>query len=173
MSVGSLRTLVQMLQAAPSLIAIGASVVFGEEPETAYNQPLPIVVVMPSGGTWTMNGYAYGVSSYDYQNIWMTTESIDIYLWAQGAGGAPSQLDNADAVEVLRAAVLQAFQSQQDAGLKYAPVMGTWKRTVGGMSRYGRAYVLTVQVDISVLGIGTVNAPTPITVEETVSIQDS
>lgn len=170
MSVGSLRTLFTTLATAPSLLALSASVVFGEEPESAWNMPVPVVLIMPSGGPWTMDGYGKGIDSNDYDNIWMTTESIDIYMWAQGAQPAPTQLDNADAVEILRAAVLQALQSQQDSGLKYAPVVGQWKRTIGGMSRYGRAYVLTVQTDISVLGITSVNAPTPITATITPSI---
>ena len=146
MNYGALKTLLTMLQSQPSLR--GVSVVFGEEMIAAQDSACPVVVMVPVGGPWNDPGYIQGVNPA-VEMIWGTTESIDLYCWA-AATGNDSPIDNADAVEVLRARVLQAFQGQLNSGLKYVPVSGKWMRMNDSVNRFGRAYVLTVQVDIGI-----------------------
>src|SRR5258706_639714 len=144
---GALKTLMTMLSEAPSLA--DATIVFGEEMVHAQDQALPMVVVVPTGGTWMMPGY-YKNGNVDVNNIWMTSENIDLYLWAASIESDSTPVDHANAVEALRAAVLQAFQDQQPYGLMYRPISGRWMLGHDELNRYGRAYVLTISVDTTV-----------------------
>jgi hypothetical protein len=146
MNYGALKTLLTMLQSAPSLR--GVSVLFGEEMIAAQDSACPVVVMVPGAGQWGSPGYIQDVNP-SVEMIWATTESIDLYCWA-AATGNDSPIDNADAVEVLRARVLQAFQLQLNNGLAYRPVSGRWLAMGNSVNRFGRAYVLTVQVDIGI-----------------------
>ncbi len=147
---GSLRILMTMLAAAPAME--GVSLVFGEENINAQEYPLPMVVVVPVGGGWGPPGAPgyYKNASLDVNNIWMTQESIDLYLWNNDADPEATEVNHADAVEDLRARVLQSLQTQAPNGLMYRPLSGRWQQQDKETNRFGRAYVLTVQVDITV-----------------------
>lgn len=147
---GSLKTLMVMLTATPALS--GISLVFGEENINAQEFPLPMVVMVPVGGTWGPPGTPgyYKNASPDLNNIWMTQETIDLYLWNNDPDAEATEVDHADAVEDLRARVLQALQSQSPQGLMYRPVSGRWQLADKENNRFGRAYVLTVSVDITI-----------------------
>lgn len=177
--IGSLKTLVQMLKA--FFDVYGIDVRFGEEFVWDTTVKLPCVVVAPLGGQWEQNGYlkdtrrtttsGAGYAYYDSDernNQWMTHEDIQIYCWsadvdANGMEKATATaVDHADAVENLRAKVLQALQQQAPNGLMFRPVNGQWVWAGSETLRYGRAYVLTVNVDITVPDI----APVDVTVAE-------
>lgn len=161
---GTLQTLVAYLAAAPSLV--GVSVVFGEENIRSQAHPLPMVTVVPVGGPWVPGGAGYyKAADPDTGNLWMTQESIDLYLWSADIDSdgrvkdTAQPIDNANAVENLRARVLQAFQTQQaheladgtkQYGWMFRPVSGRWETQQDEANRYGRTYVLTVSVDITV-----------------------
>ncbi len=163
--IGSIKTLVSMLSG--FLAAYGVQVVYGEEFVWSADVKLPCVVVAPVGGPWQQNGY-YEDASQDQNNTWMTSEDISIYCWSADcdANGREKDtakpVDHADAVENLRAKVLQALQQQAPNGLMYRPVSGQWVWAGSETLRYGRAYVFTVNVDISVSDI----APVEVTVDE-------
>lgn len=171
MSVGSLKTLLQMLQSSPTLQ--GASVVFGEENINAEDFLLPMVCVVPIGGTWKAPGY-FEFADTSLNAIWSTSEAIEIWMWSAAdphSAQPPSEIDSADAVEELRARVLQALQFQAPNGLMYSPVSGRWSRMGDGSNRYGRGYALTVQVDIAIPDVLYPKA-TVRTVTESVSISE-
>ncbi len=163
--IGSIRTLVTMLSG--FLDVYGIDVRYGEEFVFANDVRLPCVVVVPVGGPWEQNGYARdtahtnaeGRTYFDASsenNRWMTHEDMQIFCWSADvdANGrekdTATPIDHADAVENLRAKVLQAFQQQTNDGLMYRPVGGEWVRASSETLRYGRAYVLTVNVDVTV-----------------------
>jgi len=155
---GSLKTLMLMLQEAPSLA--NASVVFGEEMINAKDQPYPMVVLVPIGGSWDMPGYykdAEVVSPSTF-NQWITQENIDLYCGAESTDPAATPIDHADACETFVGQVIQAFQNQQPYGLYYWPVSGKWVLAQDVINRRGRAYILTVRVDKTIPGIPPVNA---------------
>lgn len=178
-NIGAIKTLVTMLGA--FLTPYGIQCVYGEEFVWSNAVQLPCVVVAPLGGTWEQNGYARdplvssgGDPAFSYapsqmeRNRWMTHEDIQIYCWSADvdANGrekdTATPVDHANAVENLRAKVLQALQDQAPNGLMYRPVSGQWVWAGSETLRYGRAYVLTVNVDITVPDIIPVDA----TVEE-------
>lgn len=163
--IGSIKTLVTMLGG--FLSVYGIDVRYGEEFVFANDVKLPCVVVVPVGGPWEQNGYARDTNtstSDDFKtysstsefNRWMTHEDVEIYCWsadvdANGHEKDTAQpVDHANAVENLRAKVLQALQQQAPNGLMYRPINGQWVRASGEVLRYGRAYVLTVNVDVTV-----------------------
>ena len=172
MSAGPYGALMAMLAAAPSLANV--SVGFGEENINAQDMPTPMVVVVPVGGTWNdttcLPGY-YKTADVNLQNIWMTREMIDLYCWGASIDPSALPVDHADATNELRQLVLQAFQNQTPLGLKFVPMSGKWAQMGTASVRYGRAYVLTVQVDITAPDVlpvyATVTQETlsPITVE--------
>jgi hypothetical protein len=144
---GALKTLFNMLQSAQSME--GVSIAFGEENKVAQEYPLPYVCMVPLGGPWQQPGY-YRNADIDIHNQWMTTESVDFYLWAFDTDADATAIDHADATEVLRAQVLAALQQQAPNGLMFRPINGRWQLFQDQSARYGRAYVLTVSVDITV-----------------------
>lgn len=147
MSYGALKTLFLMLQAAPSMVS--ASVVYGEEMINAQDQTYPMVAIVPIGGSWQQPGY-YQDGSTEINNSWMTSENIDLYLGAWDPDPAATPIDHANALEDFRAAVLQAFQYQSPTGLMYRPISGRWVLAQDVINRMGRAYILTVQCDITI-----------------------
>ena len=151
MSVGSLKTLFQMLTEAPTLASV--NVAFGEEMLSAENLPTPYVVIVPVGGPWADGsdapGYFKGADP-NLNNIWMTQESINIHCWAFDPDPNALPVDHADACETLRAQVLQALQYQAPNGLKFNPVSGSWVSMANAVNRFGRGYILNVQCDIAV-----------------------
>ncbi len=148
-NVGALMTLVTMLKASPSMV--GVSVAFGEEEKRAQEYALPMVVVEPVGGPWSQSGY-YEDADVNLDAIWMTTETVNLTLWANAnmdADPPPTAVQHANAVENLRANVVRAFQSQAPNGLMFRPISGQWSAFDDQVNRFGRGYVLTVQVDIA------------------------
>lgn len=168
-NIGSIKTLCTMLSG--FLSAYDIDVRYGEEFVFANDMKLPCVIVVPNGGPWEQNGYARDTAhqntdangrtnvyydSTSENNRWMTHEDIQLYCWsadvdANGREKDTAQpVDHANAVENLRAKVLQALQQQAPNGLMYRPIAGQWVRASEEVTRYGRAYVLTVNVDITV-----------------------
>ena len=169
MSVGSLATLMTMLQAAPTLA--DASVVFGEENIAAQDYPLPMVVVEPTSGAFRSDGEPgyYQNADVNLNNIWMKGQTIDLWLWAASLDPNAYPVDHADAIECFEAQVLQALQFQAPNGLKFHPVADRWQTDGKAVVRYGRALVLTVVVDITIPDVLPVYA-TVETVTQTASI---
>lgn len=172
-NIGSVKTLVTMLGS--FLSVYGIQCVYGEEYVYAQDVQLPCVVVIPVGGPWEQNGYARDTAdtssstqttypSASEFNRWMTHEDIDLVCWSGDVDStgrikdSATNLDNCNAVENLRAKVLQALQQQAPNGLMYRPVAGQWARANDEVLRYGRAYVLTVNVDITVPDLQPVDA---------------
>ena len=146
-NVGSLKTLVESLQASALLTAVSATVQFGEE--SIYPQlALPCLVIVPVGGPWSQCGYAAGVDQ-DINGAWTTTEQIDLYLWAVDVASS-TPIDSVEAVEAFRALVLQALMALPATGLRWTPVSGQWVTVHGDVGRYGRAYKLSIIADITV-----------------------
>lgn len=166
-NIGSVKTLVLMLSS--FLAPYGVQVVYGEEFVWGNDVKLPCVVVAPLGGDWEGNGYYKGADpNLPAANTWITHENIQVYCWSAAVDANGRELDSAqpvdhaNAVENLRAKVLQAMQGQADAGLMYRPVSGQWVWAGSETLRYGRAYVFTINVDISVPAI----PPVDVTVTE-------
>lgn len=156
---GALKTLMGMLSGAPSIVDNNVSIRFGEEFIAAQDMASPSIVVVPRGGSWGAPAYVRAVDpSTELQ--WSTLEDIDLYLWAyvpDGPGVLP--VDQADAVEALRQLTLQAFQRQRaPGGLFYKPTGGRWVQMQNAISRGGRCYILTVQVEIAAVDVAPVNA---------------
>ncbi len=152
MGQGAYITLMAMLQAAPSLQ--GVSVVFGEEYKNAQEFPLPMVAVVPGSCVFKTDSFpGYGqVTAPDLDNLWMLTETISLVCWASvdaNANPPPTAVQNADAVEDLRVNVLRALQTQALGGLYFVPQSGQWQLFNDQSSRYGRAFVRQVAVDIT------------------------
>jgi hypothetical protein len=177
---GALKTLYATLAGAPSLE--NATVFFGEENINAQDATLPYVCMVPTGGPWSnptdLPGY-YRNADLELNNIWMTQESIDLYLWAADTDPSAQPIDHADAVETFRQDVLRALQYQvayadvmgaKHRGFKFIPVSGRWAQMQQASVRYGRAYVLTVQVDITAIDTLPVDALPPQTLEINPSI---
>lgn len=151
MSVGAIKALVQTLQS--SALLTGVTITTGEE--AIYSQAtLPSIVVVPRGGPWSQCGYAVAVNQ-GINAAWMTSESLDLYLWAADATSS-AVLDSYSAVEDLRTLVLRALMAQAPIGLFWFPTAGEWVR--GTTDSYGRAYRLTVSVDITTTDVATVDA---------------
>jgi hypothetical protein len=165
--IGSLKTLYLALKAFLDVYRI--DVRFGEEFVWGNDVKLPCVVIAPLGGQWEQNGYwrsgdpQVGADP-DQFNAWMTHEDIQLYCWSAAVDANGRELDtatavdHADAVENLRAKVLQALQDQAPVGFMFRPTSGQWVWAGSETLRYGRAYVLTVNVDVSVPEIATVDA---------------
>jgi hypothetical protein len=149
MSLGSLKPLLLMLQAAPSLA--GVSVVFGEEMTPAQDIPTPMVVMVPIAGSLTNQpGYIRNVDP-SVNMTWFVVEDIELRMWAYSSATNAQPIDHADAVETLRAQVLQALQFQQaPGGLRYIPQRERWDLMQNASIRYGRSLALTVQVEIGI-----------------------
>lgn len=164
MSVGVYSNLLAMLSVAPSLS--GVSLSFGEETNNAQEYPLPWVNVVPTGGAWAQPGYAHDENVNENSQGWTTSESIDLYCWAFDPSvpiDTPSSYvlaRHADQTIDLLTNVLQAFQNQTDnanpntgaklGGLMFRPQSGRWQTMQNADNRYGRAYVLTVGIDITI-----------------------
>lgn len=154
---GVYGTLVTMLSGAAPLS--GVYVRFGEEAIADESSADPRVVIVPLGGAVTPNGYQQA-GDPDDENRWSIVEQAEIWCgaWSSSAGAQP--VDHADAVDDLRRRVLSALAIQRYSldpatsaiygGLWWAPVSGRWERFGDSVMRYGRAYVLTVQVELTV-----------------------
>lgn len=159
MSVSSLKTLVTTLQA--SALLAGVSVSFGEELIAGLDRVPPLIDIVPVGGQWNENGYADAVEQ-DVP-VWMTNERVDFYCYAFSSTDGATAIDHADAARALSNLVMQAINSQAATGLRIWPMSGEWVTAQNEISRFGRAYRISVNVDISMTDVLPVNAPTPIT----------
>jgi len=161
MSHSSLRVLVEMLACAPPLV--GCHIAFGEEMIHAQDFSQPVVTVVPIGGPWAITGidpaYVQALDP-DVEIAWSTQERIDLHLWNASRDPARQQpLDHASAVEDFRELVLQALQRQRaPGGLFYKPVFGEWVQMNDQVVRQGRAYKLSVVVELATTDIDPVEA---------------
>jgi hypothetical protein len=165
---GAIKTFYTALSSAPSLA--GISIGFGEESVAMFANSAPAVVIVPKGGPWDVAPYAHNVDP-DVNRIWMTNEQIDIYIAGFSSATNAAGVDHADATEDLLGAVLQALQWQQAQGsyaspvdgARYIPVSGAWMLAGNEMERFGRCYVLSIQVDKTFADVLPIDAPIPIT----------
>lgn len=153
---GAIKTLYQMLSQSAYIAGNNVSLVFGEEEVHDQSLALPMVAMVPRGGSWeVVAGYAKNTDA-NIEQVWGCREEIDLYLWASAPSGLP--VDNFDATEALVGVVLSAFQDQRmnegftalSGGLYYIPKRGEWTLMQGAFIRFGRAYKLTVAVDKTV-----------------------
>lgn len=150
---GAIKTLMTMLRESPYLE--GVAVRFGEESSSDQDAFLPMVSVFPIGGPVQPGiGYArqtdYDLNDVD--NVWILREQFNLVIWASenpNENPPPTAVDNAVAIENVRRKLLCALQSQAPSGLFFVPQGGQWALFGGQELRYGRGYVLTVQVDIT------------------------
>lgn len=149
---GKLKALYQALKTAPTLQ--GVTVVFGREDPHSQNRDLPMVLLEPVGGPVADSGYASNVNVETV--LWGVTEQIDVEIWATAGDG--SAVDEADAVEALRARVLQAFKYQAVDGVYFRPFNGNWKIGEDPRGQYRRMYVLSVQAEIPVDDVANIYA---------------
>lgn len=153
---GALKTLYGALAA--STFLSGVSIVYGEEEVHDQSQPLPMVVLVPVGGTIDSSGYE-GNGDTAVERRWGIQEQIDLYLWAFSSLPNALPIDHADATETLRGNVLAALQDQRAQysdvanvayGLSFVAQRESWKLMDGAFTRYGRALVLSVATEITV-----------------------
>lgn len=146
---GSLKRLLLALQQSPTLQ--GCSVIYGEENINAQDIATPAVVIVPTGGPYSPGvGYDKDVST-EIDMIWNIQETIDLYCWDH-ASQSDSAIDHVDATENLRTRVLQALWFQRTSGLYFVPTSERWARMQDQQSRYGRALVISVRMDVTVAG---------------------
>ncbi len=172
---GAIKTFFTAMQSAPSLA--GVAIGYGEESIAMFANSAPAVVIVPKGGPWDAAPYAHAVDP-DVNRIWMTNEQIDIYIAGYSTDAGAAGVDHADATEDLLGAVLQALQWQQAqgsyaapiVGARYIPTSGAWMLAANEMERFGRCYVLSVQVDKTFADVLPVDAPIPITTTLTLAV---
>jgi len=165
---GPLKTLFQALQA--SVFMSGISLAFGEESIDNMMPALPYIVMVPLGGVTTEPGYAMDGSTSPgvipppqyidtyVDNLWEVSTQVEFYVWAEASSNLP--IDNADAVETVRLALLSALRDQRAQsnangdvfyGLSWKPVREDWRRMQNAVARAGKALVVTVQIDVPVV----------------------
>ena len=158
MADGPYATLMTMLSASSYLT--GVNIVFGEENINAQEFPIPFICVVPVGGSWQGNAYIKGLDP-EVEKAWCSTESVELWCWnAVNTGGvldeAATPQQHADAVVTLLTDIVSAFQDQRvgeggddnSGGLAFYPVSGRWEQMKQGSLRYGRAYVLTISLEV-------------------------
>lgn len=154
---GALKTLYSTLKA--SAFMSGISVVYGEEMIADQSQTLPMVVMVPKGGSYTPGvGYSQHADPMT-EMIWGVEQNVDFYLWGADVDGIP--IDSVDAVEPVRLALLSALQEQRvqaDAagnptvgGLWFKPVSERWELMQNAANRFGRSLVISTMAEISVV----------------------
>lgn len=155
---GALKTLYGALAASSYLT--GVALVYGEEEVHDQSQNLPMVVMVPTDGTYTeaTSGYS-GDMNAAIERSDSIDVNIDLYLWGFDTTPAATPIDHADATETLRASVLAALQDQRAQytdvisvayGLYFQPLRERWQAMQGAFNRYGRALVLTVSAEVTV-----------------------
>jgi hypothetical protein len=160
---GALFTLFNNLQNSQFFQSNNVTLVFGDEESNAQRYPLPLVIMTPRGGRFEMPGYSrspdpsLGTVDIDpyTEQLWDETETIDFILW-NASSDQQGAIDHADAIESLKLIVLSALQDQKaqtdpDSGVVYRGLQfknptGEWKTFANAVSRYGRAYVLSVPI---------------------------
>lgn len=165
---GPYKTLLQALQASAFITAASITLAFGEECIDDASQPLPYVVMVPRGGAAQEPGYALdgsvsGASSplpsqlldVNTEDLWEFGEVFQFYCWAVDPAATP--IDNAEAVRTVRLALLAALRDQRAQvnangdvfyGLSWKALRSDWEPMQNAVNRYGRALILTVQIDV-------------------------
>lgn len=165
---GPYKTLLQALQASAFITAANITLAFGEEMVPAQDKELPYVVMVPRGGLAQEPGYALDGSisgaspplpsqylDVNVEDLWEFGEIFQFYCWAFDPSAAP--IDNAEATSAVRLALLSALRDQramQDSngnafyGLSWRALRTDWEPMQGAVNRFGRALILTVQIDI-------------------------
>jgi KaiC/GvpD/RAD55 family RecA-like ATPase len=91
--------------------------------------------------------------------LWGVHENVDLYCFGFDIDPNAQPIDHADAVESLRQLVLSALRDQQAQysdvnsvahGLSWRPVSQRWETVKNALTRYGRALVITVAVEVTV-----------------------
>jgi hypothetical protein len=159
MMAGALKTLFLALKQSPFLVGNSVSLLFGNEEIGRQSVQRPYVVMVPAGGRFETPGYELaGDPSVEMR--WETSEIIEFWLYNSSAKPQESgAVDHADAVDQLRAWLLAALQDQRAqidsdgkvaGGLQYFVESGRWEVSQNAPSPFGRAYVLTVRVPITI-----------------------
>ena len=157
----ALKTLYQALQSSTYVTGNGITLVFGDEETDTQRFPLPCVVMIAKGGSYDEPAYAAFIDPAT-EMLWNTYETVE--FWLRAASNDPvnqGAIDHTDAIEALRQNFLSAVRDQRAQytdvsnvayGLFAKPLSGRWE-SVGqnAPSRYGRVYVLTCQVNISIV----------------------
>ena len=156
---GPIKTLFLALRG--SALMSGISVVFGMEEIAERHYTLPLVVMVPLGGPYNYaeQGYSFTGDPLTVQS-WATNELVEFWCTAASTVGAEQgSVDHADACETLRLAVLNALEDQRSTyadvafptyGINYQPINGRWESFESAVSPYGRSYVLSVRIFVSV-----------------------
>lgn len=158
---GPLRTFLFMLQQAPSMQNQNVSILYGEEFIAAQDAAYPIVVIVPIGGPVSMPGY-YDNANPNTNNQWVITETVDFYIAAESRVSSAEPVDHADEVYALRRNLLRALQYQQPRGWYYREMRGRWELDQNAINRRGRAYILSVDIEMTVADA----EPVTVTVED-------
>lgn len=150
MGAGAYVTLYNTLLAAPTIVANSVSIFFGQEYLKAQEPVLPAIVMVPQVGDWVEVGQPGYFQNADpnIDMIWQTNELCDVYFWNY-AGNDMLPVYHFDAVENLRAWFFQAMWSQNATGLYWWATKGGWVIDDDAINLYGRAYKLTININIS------------------------
>jgi len=155
---GPLKTLYGALKASSFLS--GVTLVFGDEETNTQRWGLPAIVMIAKGGPFDESGYALNLD-IGVERIWATDEQVDFWLWNCSTDLAnQGAIDHTDSIETLRQLLLSALQDQRaqytdlnnvSLGLKPKVTGGRWE-TIGqnAVSKYGRAYVMTVTMTVPI-----------------------
>lgn len=139
---GGLKTLFETMQKSEILLSIpGLTQLFGEENLEAAGDA-PRVVWVPVDSTYEGPSLQQRAEGNDPRVLYSRKESIEAHVWAADPSPDATEIDHADACEVLTNAVVAALQTQQWTGYYWRAVRGFWKQS--GVVRRGRAYVLLI-----------------------------
>lgn len=160
---GPYKTLFKALVA--SQFMAGVSLAFGEEMIAAQDQPLPYIVMVPRGGPAQEPGYARDGSQLEPQDLDVNTEDLwefgelfQFYCWNNSTDQAHQlPVDHAESTRALRLLLLSALRDQRDMvdangqayrGLSFKALRSDWETMQNAVNRFGRALILSVQIDI-------------------------
>lgn len=157
MSLSVYATLLATLQASVQLSGVAVS--FGEEFIAGADRMPPRIDVVPVGGPWSDCGYAQGTDPDLGANPTPTTqEQFDVYCYGYDTTDGATAVNHADATLWIATQVMRAFYAQPATGLYVKPISGRWVPAQNEISRFGRVYVLSFRVDITVPGDSPVEA---------------
>lgn len=152
---GPLKTLFDMLSQSAPLTGVG--VYFGLEEVDQQRATLPYVVMNPTAGRYESPASGVTKLDPDTEMSWDARGNLDIWLFAAAPDLAnQGAIDHADALQSLEVKVLAALQDQQAQytdennvtfGFAYKAVSFRWETNTNAVSRFGRAFVITFQLD--------------------------
>lgn len=166
---GGLKTLMNTLIADPILAAHNVLIAFGEESMQLASDGQPYLCVVPMGGQWTSEpGYSSTLPE-GTSDVWTRYELLDLQMVNNSAASNATGIDHEDSIEDLCTWTLQALKGQLSTGLYFKPLSGRWLQMQGAASRFGRTYILTCSIEITVAGVQPTNATvTSVTHTETI-----